>query len=368
MNWQKYSQKWMQKVNMKNKSKYRDPVLINQIVDDLKAWGKPVKIMEVCGSHTMAIGHWGIRKLLPASIQLISGPGCPVCVTPSSLIDELIKLRGVTIATFGDLIRVPGKEETLEQARARGLDIKLVYSPLEALKLAEKKEVVFVGIGFETTIPGIAQTILLAARQNQTNFSVLPAFKLVPPALEALLSAKDIAIDGFLLPGHVSVIIGSESYDLLPDKFNIGGVVTGFEPLDILRAVKLLTNQIFNKKPQIVNEYNRVVDSSGNKIAKKIIDEILQVEDALWRGIGWIPNSGMGIKEKYSKFDASKKYNITLKKEAENSGCKCADVLKGKLIPPECDLFEKVCTPANPIGPCMVSSEGSCAAYYKYER
>ncbi|MCF7794120.1 MAG: hydrogenase formation protein HypD [Candidatus Cloacimonetes bacterium] len=353
---------------MLNNKKFRDPALIKKIVDDLNNWKKPIKIMEVCGSHTMAIGHWGIRKLLPPSIQLISGPGCPVCVTPSSLIDELIKLKGVTIATFGDLIRVPGKEETLEQARAKGLDIKLIYSPLEALKLAEKKQVVFVGIGFETTIPGIAQTIFLAAKQKQFNFSVFPAFKLVPPALDALLSTEDIELDGFLLPGHVSVIIGSESYDLLPEKFGIGGVVTGFEPLDILRAVKLLTNQISKDNPQIINEYNRVVDSSGNKIAKQIIEEILQVEDALWRGIGWIPDSGMGIKEKYAEFDAAKKYNITLKDEEGNTGCRCADVLKGKIIPPECPLFEKVCTPAHPIGPCMVSSEGSCAAYYKYER
>ncbi len=353
---------------MLNKQKYRDPALIKDIVTELQTWQQPIKIMEVCGSHTMAIGHWGIRKLLPASIQLISGPGCPVCVTPSSLIDELIKLQGITIATFGDLIRVPGKEETLEQARAAGLDVELVYSPLEALKLAETKEVVFVGIGFETTIPGIAQTIFLAAQQKQINFSVFPAFKLVPPALDALLSTEDIDLDGFLLPGHVSVIIGSDSYDLLPQKFGIGGVVAGFEPLDILHAVKLLTQQTELKSPQIVNEYDRVVNHSGNIIAKQIIDEVLQAEDALWRGLGWIPNSGLGIKEKYKDFDASKKYNITLSDEEGNSGCRCADVLKGKFIPPQCPLFEKVCTPANPIGPCMVSSEGSCAAYYKYER
>ncbi|RLC53474.1 MAG: hydrogenase formation protein HypD, partial [Candidatus Cloacimonadota bacterium] len=215
-------------------SKYRDPKLIQRIVEDLQNWNKPIKIMEVCGSHTMAIGHWGIRKLLPKNISLISGPGCPVCVTPSSLIDELIKMKNITIATFGDVIRVPGKDETLEHARARGLDVRIVYSPLEALEMAKEKETIFVGIGFETTIPGIAQTILMAKQQKLHNFSVFPAFKLVPPALEALLSADDIKLDGFLLPGHVSVIIGSESYVLLPEKYNIGGVVTGFEPLDIL--------------------------------------------------------------------------------------------------------------------------------------
>jgi hydrogenase expression/formation protein HypD len=348
--------------------KYRNPVLIKQLVDDLQTWEKPIKIMEVCGSHTMAIGHWGIRKLLPPSIQLISGPGCPVCVTPSSLIDELIQLKGVTIATFGDLLRVPGRKETLEQARARGLDVKIVYSPLEALKLAEKNEVVFVGIGFETTIPGIAQTIYLAAKQQLDNFSVLPAFKLVPPALDALLSAHDIELNGFLLPGHVSVVIGAESYNLLPARYSIGGVVTGFEPLDILQAVKLLTTMISHNKPEIVNEYRRVVDNSGNQIARRIIDEVLQVEDALWRGLGWIPGSGMGIKEKYARFDACRKYNISLSEEEDNTACRCADVLKGIIIPPQCPLFEKLCTPAFPVGPCMVSSEGSCAAYYKYER
>lgn len=348
--------------------KYRDPKLINEIVKDLKKWDKPLKIMEVCGSHTMAIGHWGIRKLLPKNISLISGPGCPVCVTPSSLIDELIKLKGVTIAIFGDMLRVPGKEETLEQARAKGLDVRMVYSPLDALKMAEKKETAFVGIGFETTIPGIAQTILIAKKQNLKNFSVFPAFKLVPPALEALLSTEDIKLDGFLLPGHVSVIIGAESYNILPEKYKLGGVVAGFEPLDILRAIKYLTFQFKENKPAIVNEYNRVVNLTGNKNAQRVIDTVLQTEDAIWRGIGTIPMSGLGIKEEFSEFDASKKYDITLKEEEGNTGCRCADVLKGKIIPPECPLFEKVCEPSNPIGPCMVSSEGSCAAYYKYER
>jgi len=349
-------------------SKYRDPKIIKKIVEDLQKWDKPLKIMEVCGSHTMAIGHWGIRKMLPKNISLISGPGCPVCVTPSSLIDELINLKDVTIATFGDVLRVPGKDETLEHARARGLDVRIVYSPLEALKLAKEKEIIFVGIGFETTIPGIAQTILMAKQQKLHNFSVLPAFKLVPPALEALLSEEEIKLDGFLLPGHVSVIIGAEAYMLLPEKYGIGGVVSGFEPLDILTAIKIITEQVKNSKPAIVNEYNRVVNIVGNKNAQNVIDKVLKTEDALWRGIGWIEDSGLGIRKEFEEFDASKKYNITLVDETGDTGCRCADVLKGKIIPPECPLFEKVCNPANPIGPCMVSSEGSCAAYYKYER
>ncbi len=347
---------------------FRDPNLIKKIVNELQDWEKPIKIMEVCGSHTMAIGHWGIRKLLPETISLISGPGCPVCVTPSSVIDSLIELKDVTIATFGDLVRVPGEKGNLEQARANGLDVRMVYSPMEALEFSKEKETVFIGIGFETTIPGIVYTILEAFKRNLKNFSVLPAFKLVPPALDALLSSEDTDINGFILPGHVSVIIGSEAYDLLPEKFGIGGVVTGFEPLDILIGIKKLTDQIKINQPTIENEYSRVVKKEGNKQAQKIIKKALKVEDALWRGLGWIPNSGMGIKEEYQDFDAIKKYNIKVAESKEKTGCRCGDVLKGKIIPPECPLFEKVCKPNNPIGPCMVSSEGSCAAYYKYER
>ena len=347
---------------------FRNPKLINKIVNKLQEWEKPVKFMEVCGSHTMAIGHWGIRKLLPESISLISGPGCPVCVTPSSVIDSLIDLKDVTIATFGDLIRVPGNKGTLEQARAKGLDVRMVYSPMEALDMAQEKETVFVGIGFETTIPGIAYTIIEASRQNLKNFSVLPAFKLVPPALDALLFAKDTNVDGFILPGHVSVIIGSDAYNLLPEKFDIGGVVTGFEPLDILVGIKKLIQQIKLQKPKIENEYSRVVSDKGNLEAQKTINEVLKVENALWRGLGWIPKSGLGIKNKFREFDAIKKYGIEITDTEEQTGCRCGDVLKGKIIPSECQLFEKVCKPNYPIGPCMVSSEGSCAAYYKYER
>ncbi len=349
-------------------SNFRNPELIKKIVTELQGWKKPVKFMEVCGSHTMAIGHWGIRKLLPETISLISGPGCPVCVTPSSVIDSLIDLKDVTIATFGDLIRVPGNKGTLEQARAKGLDVRMIYSPMEALEMAREKETVFVGIGFETTIPGIAYTIMEASRQNLKNFSVLPAFKLIPPALDALLSAKDTEVDGFILPGHVSVIIGSDAYNLLPEKFGIGGVVTGFEPLDILVGIKKLTDQIKAEKPEIENEYSRVVTGKGNMQAQEIIYKVLEVEDALWRGLGWIPKSGLGRREEFEEFDATKKYGITITDTEEQTGCRCGDVLKGKIIPPECPLFGKVCNPNNPIGPCMVSSEGSCAAYYKYER
>ncbi|MCK4312865.1 MAG: hydrogenase formation protein HypD [Candidatus Cloacimonetes bacterium] len=347
---------------------FRNPELIKKIVTELQDWKKPVKFMEVCGSHTMAIGHWGIRKLLPKSISLISGPGCPVCVTPSSVVDSLIDLKNVTIATFGDLIRVPGNKGTLEQARANGLDVRMVYSPMESLEIAKYKETVLVGIGFETTIPGIAYTILEASRKNLKNLSILPAFKLVPPALDALLSSKDMNVDGFILPGHVSVIIGSDAYKSLPEKFGIGGVVTGFEPLDILIGIKKLIEQIKNNDPKIENEYSRVVTKEGNKQAQEIIYKVMEVENALWRGLGWIPMSGLSIREEFSRFDTIKKYGIEITDTEEQTGCRCGDVLKGKIIPPVCPLFGKACLPNNPIGPCMVSSEGSCAAYYKYER
>lgn len=349
-------------------SKYRQPDLIQKIVDELQNFKEPVKFMEVCGSHTMAIGHWGIRKLLPNNIRLISGPGCPVCVTPSTVIDELIKLKNVTIATFGDLIRVPGSLGTLEQARAEGADIRIIYSPLEALEMAKEKETVLVGIGFETTIPGIAFTILEAAKQNLQNFSVLPAFKLVPPALDALLAGGDVEVNGFILPGHVSVIIGSDAYETLPEKYGIGGVVTGFEPLDILLGIQKLVKQIQKKNPKIENEYARVVSAAGNLNARNILDKVLQIEDVIWRGLGMIPKSGLGIRDEFAQFDAIKKYNLEITDTEKNTGCRCGDVLKGIIIPPECPLFEKTCHPGNPIGPCMVSSEGSCAAYYKYER
>ena len=352
-------------INMDLKN-FRQPELIREIIKEIKLFSPSVNIMEVCGSHTMAIGQWGIRKLLPENIRLISGPGCPVCVTPSAVIDELIKLKGVTIATFGDLIRVPGTMGTLEQARAKGARIVTLYSPLEALELAKTEETLFVGIGFETTIPGIAHTIREARKLNLTNFSVLPVFRLVPPALEALLTDYDTEINGFILPGHVSVVIGTAAYNFIPEKYQISGIVTGFEPLDIVLGIKKLLENLDN--PQIINEYSRVVTRTGNQMAKAVMTEVFEIQDALWRGLGWIPNSGLGLREEYAEFDALRKYGIEINDNVENSQCRCGEVLKGKIIPSDCPLFAMACDPANPLGPCMVSSEGSCAAYYKYER
>jgi len=347
---------------------FRNPELVKNLLLEIHSYKDSLKIMEVCGSHTMAIGHWGIRKLLPDNVQLISGPGCPVCVTPSSLIDLMAELKNVSIYTFGDLIRVPGNNGTLEEARSRGADINIAYSPLEALKNAQKKETVFVGIGFETTIPGIAYTILEAHRRKLTNFSVMPAFKTVPPALKAILSSGDTELDGFLLPGHVSVILGKEDYEFLVEEFNIGGAICGFEPVDILLGIKRIIDQKRNNIPQIDNEYKRVVSSHGNQKAKMVINNVLQPVDAIWRGLGTIPSSGLGIRQEYADYDASQKYDLKITDNEKETGCRCGDVLKGKIIPPQCPLFAETCNPSNPIGPCMVSSEGSCAAYFKYER
>jgi len=350
-------------------NQFKNSDLISQLVQEISTWDKPVKLMEVCGTHTMAIGKWGIRKLLPPSISLISGPGCPVCVTPSSMIDTLVNFKhNVAIATFGDLIRVPGKKYSLEQARANGSDIRIVYSPFDALKFTKEKETMFIGIGFETTSPGVAYTLAYAQKNNIKNFSVFPAFKIIPPAFDALLSAKDVQIDGFILPGHVSTIIGANAYEFLPDKYGIGGVITGFEPLDILLGIKMLLDQIKNNKPAIGIEYKRCVKKEGNQEALSLLNEVFCIEDSVWRGLGLIKESGLGISKKYSDFDAKIKYDISIPVEPEDkTGCRCGDVLKGKIIPPQCPLFKKVCKPENPIGPCMVSFEGSCAAYYRYE-
>ncbi|MBN2460452.1 MAG: hydrogenase formation protein HypD [Candidatus Cloacimonetes bacterium] len=346
---------------------YRDPALMSALTTCLQDWEKPVSIMEVCGSHTMAIGRWGIRKLLPSSIRLLSGPGCPVCVTPMSMIDQLAGLKDVTIATFGDLIRVPGERISLEKARAQGLDVQIIYSPLEALKIARKRKTILAGIGFETTIPGIAQTVLEAERQGISDFYVYPAFKLIPPALKALLKINN-SIDGFILPGHVSVIIGARAYRFLPRDFGRGGVITGFEPVDIMLAISRLLKQLKNGDCKIENEYSRVVNERGNNKAQDIIYKVFQPERALWRGLGWLENSGLGFKPAYERFDARLVFSLPPLEDYIKSGCRCPDVLRGVIIPSECPLFGSNCNPAHPLGSCMVSSEGSCAAYFKYER
>lgn len=347
---------------------FRNPERIRHLLDNLPDPGRRVRIMEVCGTHTMAIGRWGIRRLLPEWIELLSGPGCPVCVTPSTLIDVLAGLRDVRIAVFGDLMRVPGTTGTLEDARSAGSDIRIIYSPLEALELAREKPTVLAGIGFETTIPGMAHTLRLARKQNMNDFSMLCALKTVPAALRALLDDPESRIDGFLLPGHVSVVTGLDAFGFLPRDFNTGGVVAGFEPADIIRAISMLIQQIAEDNPKIENEYSRIVTPGGNRIALSAIEEIFQPCDAQWRGLGNIPNSGLRIRDEWRQFDAAVRYDLRIPPETGDSPCRCGDVLRGRIRPVECPLFDNGCTPASPVGPCMVSPEGSCAAWYAYER
>lgn len=331
--------------------------------------GIPFNIMEVCGSHTMAISKFGLRQILPKNIRLISGPGCPVCVTAQNEIDAVIELsnKNIVIATFGDLIRVPGNKSSLQKERAKGKEVRVFYSPLDALKYAEEnpqKEVVFIGIGFETTVPTVALTIKEAKERKIKNYSVYSLHKTMPEALRALLVGGS-NVQGFLLPGHVSAITGSRIYEFLPREFGVGGVISGFEAEDILMSIVMLLKNY--KNPTIEIQYKRVVKEEGNIEAQKIIEEVFEPCDSTWRGLGEIKGSGLKIRDKYKDFDAALKFDIKpIGDEIEVKGCRCGDVLKGRIYPNECPLFGRVCTPDNPIGPCMVSSEGSCAAFYKY--
>jgi len=342
--------------------------LLAKLEQELRA---PFRFMEVCGTHTVAIFRSGLRSLLPENLIHLSGPGCPVCVTHEREVAgffELAQRKRVVLATFGDLLRIPGpKAQTLKDLQAQGAKIKVVYSPLDSLEIAKDNphlEVVFLGVGFETTAPTIAASLQLAKAQGIKNFSVFCLHKLVPPALKVLLEDKHVQIDGFLLPGHVSVIIGLKPYEFL-SRYNLPAVVGGFEPLDIVQALLTLVSL---KSAQVVNCYPRAVKPEGNVKALKIMQEVFEVGPSLWRGIGLIPQSGLKLKDEWAEFDAQIRFNLTELPEVEEiKGCKCGEVLRGILRPKECPLFAKACTPEHPVGPCMVSSEGSCAAYYKYE-
>ncbi|HAX62142.1 MAG TPA: hydrogenase formation protein HypD [Elusimicrobia bacterium] len=333
---------------------------------------KKTNIMEVCGTHTMAIASSGIKLLLPKNINLISGPGCPVCVTPAGIIDSAIELakNGCIITTFGDMLRVPGSISSLEKEKSNGRDIRILYSAGDSIKIAKnnlRKEVVFIGVGFETTSPTLAATVKIADKEKIKNFSVLPAFKLIPPALKIILEQKKIKIDAFILPGHVSAIIGSQPYKFISEKFNTPAVITGFEPSDILEGIFSILKQIKSNKPEIEIQYRRAVKPQGNPFAVKLLYSVFEETDSQWRGIGTIKNSGLKFTKKYDNYDALKKFKIKIKSVEEPAGCLCGKVLTGIAKPQQCGYFGKKCTPSNPIGPCMVSSEGTCAAYYKYE-
>lgn len=342
---------------------------LNNILGD-----RPLAFMEVCGTHTVSIFQSGLRSLLPPSITHLSGPGCPVCVTSdaeAALFVELAKNPEIIIATFGDLLRVPGPNgQSLKHASASGANVEIVYSPLDALAIAKNnpdKKVVFLGVGFETTAPTTAAAVLTAERENIGNFLLLAMHKLVPPALETLLADEACAIDAFLLPGHVATITGLEPFGFLAEKWRKPSVVGGFEPADILLALCKMAEQLVNGKAAVENAYPRAVNDKGNPRAQTLLAEVFETCDAPWRGLGVLPQSGLALRPGYSRFDAQKALGLQLPNVAPIAGCKCGEILKGRLAPPKCPLFGKKCTPQNPVGPCMVSTEGSCAAWYKYD-
>jgi len=352
-------------MTLKHIDEYRDSEISQRLLEKIKSISKrDVRLMEVCGTHTVAIFRSGIRSVLPQTVSLLSGPGCPVCVTDQGEIDAFIELarqQDVIITTFGDLMRVPGTQSSLQKESAAGRDIRVVYSTFDALEIARKnaaKKVVFLGVGFETTAPTIAAAILSAAQGNVRNFSVISAHKLVPPALEALMAAEQIRIDGFILPGHVSVIIGLNAYRPFFERHRVPCVVAGFEPIDILQAVMLLVEMLEADRPALENAYARAVTLEGNPRAQQVLDEIFEPADACWRGIGVIPLSGLKIREKYAAHDAQKLFDVQVPAAKTPKGCACGEILIG--------LYKKICTPMDPVGPCMVSTEGTCAAYYKY--
>jgi len=335
---------------------------------------KPLTFMEVCGTHTMSIYQSGLRHLLPATVSLISGPGCPVCVTPNEYIDRAIaccRLPGTIVATFGDMVRVPGSSSSLLEERARGADVRIVYSPLDAVTLAEvnrDSRVVFLGVGFETTAPTIAGSILTASGRGLSNYLVLSAHKTIPIPMQILSSDPELSIDGYLCPAHVSAIIGAKAYRSMAEGRGIPCVVTGFEPVDIMKGVEMLVRQMAERRSVVEIEYSRVVTWEGNRKAREVMAEVFAPCDTEWRGLGVIPGSGLEIREKYAAFDAGKVLPIEAEAVREHPGCRCGDILKGKVTPFQCPLFATACTPEAPVGACMVSSEGTCAAAYKYGR
>lgn len=355
---------------------FRDKETALKVRDCIKQEAKSnrtYKIMEVCGTHTMAIARSGIRSMLPENVELISGPGCPVCVTSQGEIDlffDLLKF-GASVASFGDLLRIPGSSgETLIDKRARGADVNVVYSPLDTVKLAElnpDKHYTFLGIGFETTAPTVAALIMAAKEKGLKNISVLSFCKTMPAAFDLILSDKELHLDGFLCPGHVTAVTGVKLYEPIV-KAGKAAVVAGFEPVEILDAVYEIVKQANNKDFHIVNKYRRVVPDEGNAYARDILAKVFYESSSTWRGLGELQKSGLAIREEYEEYDALKRFNLQPKNVIEIKGCKCGQVLTGKIKPKDCPLFEKRCTPDDPVGPCMVSGEGTCAAYYKFLR
>jgi len=359
---------------MKHLTEYRNPELAKKVLNEIKnTVTKPWKIMEVCGGQTHSLVKNGILSVLPDKVQMLHGPGCPVCVTPLNLIDKAIYLaeeKGVILCSFGDMLRVPGSQKSLLEVKANGGDVRVLYSPLEAVQIAQKnpeKEVVFFAVGFETTAPSNALSVLHAKKLGLTNYSILNSHVLVPPAIIALMEDPEAKIDAFLAAGHVCSIMGYWQYPELTEKYKIPIVVTGFEPLDMLNGILAAVKQLESGKYEVENQYKRIVTKEGNKAAQKIINSVYKEGDQMWRGIGTIPNSGWHIKKEFEAYDANKKFAISIEKAPEHKNCIAGDIMKGIKKPFECSQFGKLCTPQNPLGAPMVSSEGACAAYYNFQ-
>ena len=357
-------------------ARFHDPQIVRRMLDHIASLvsevPRPLVLMEVCGTHTMAVHQYGLRSLLPEGIRLVSGPGCPVCVTPVSYVDQAVavsRLPDVMVTTFGDMVRVPGSSTSLLEEQARGADVRIVYSPLDAVTLAQNnphKQVVFLGVGFETTMPTVAGALVRAKQLQLDNFSVLSAHKTMPAPMAALTADQELQVDGYLCPAHVSAIIGADAYLPLADEYRVPCVVTGFEPLDIVQGVEMLVRQILRNESRVENQYRRFVKAKGNLKAQQLIAQVFEPCDAVWRGLGMIVGSGLRINQDFAAFDAGGRFDLVVEEADEPQGCLCGDILKGKVTPRQCPLFGQGCTPESPVGACMVSSEGTCAAEYKY--
>ena len=354
-------------------SEYRNPELAKKYLEEIKRTvSRPWSIMEVCGGQTHSLVKNGIIEMLPDKVTMIHGPGCPVCVTPLNLIDKAVYLaleKGVILCSFGDMLRVPGSKKSLLEAKAQGGDVRILYSPLEAVKIAEdnpNKEVVFFAVGFETTAPANALSVVHAHRRNVKNYSILASHVLVPPAIKAVIDDEESKIDGFLAAGHVCTIMGNAEYYPIATDYKVPIVVTGFEPLDVLQGILMVIRQLEQSKSEVENQYARIVREEGNTAAQQVINEVFEIRNQMWRGIGEIPDSGYAVREKYAEFDATLKYNVTIEEAPENPLCISGQIMKGIKKPFECTQFGKTCKPTNPLGAPMVSSEGACAAYYHF--
>ncbi len=362
---------------MTGQARHHDPAVVSGLLAELERAAarlpRRITVMEVCGTHTHTVARAGLRRRLPPTVRLVSGPGCPVCVTPVGYLDRaeaLARQHGAVLATFGDLLRVPSSSGSLEELSAEGYPVEVVYSPRDALDLARRdpaRTVVFLAVGFETTVPTVAAALEEAERDGVDNFLILPGNKVMPPPMRALAMAGDVEVDGYILPGHVSVIAGWGAFRFLAEEHGLPGAVAGFTPADVLRAVVEIVRQVADGRAEVVNLYGRVVTEEGNRVAWGLVERYFEPADAEWRGLGTIPDSGLALRAEWAHRDASR-LPVELPAPREPAGCRCGEVLRGVAGPPDCPLFGGACTPERPVGACMVSSEGTCAAWFRHER